>query len=97
MKKYKSRCFGCGTPVVFECMEPADLFIRSLSEDELGWWDHECTNCGWYTPCESIEYRASKDLKAFCCCLETPESVEVFAKVLYEEHPELFEKEDLDE
>jgi len=95
MKTYKSICIGCGKEVEFKRYDIGDIAedidYEIMEQDEVGWWDHECSSCDWYTSYNMIELRIAGDLEGYCCELETANEVRNFAKLLLKERPELFE------
>ena len=50
MKTFKSICIGCGKEVEFEYCKLGDITntdYEITDESEVGWWDFECSECGW--------------------------------------------------
>jgi hypothetical protein len=94
METYESICIGCGKPVEFrryDIGDIAEIDYEVTDQDEVGWWDHECSSCDWYTDYDVIELRIKGGLEGYCCCLETADEVRNFARLLFKEHPELFD------
>lgn len=95
MKTFETTCIGCGKPITFEYYEMGDTIkewdYEITHKDEVGWWDHECPHCGFYTPHNAIEFRVEGSLEGFVGVIcESVDELKNFLKILQNEHSELF-------
>ena len=92
MKTFKSICIGCGKEVEFEYCKLGDITntdYEITDESEVGWWDFECSECGWCVDYNLVELIVQGDLEGFSCCAETASEVRNLIKAVMMRHPAL--------
>lgn len=93
MKTFKSICIGCGQEIEFKYYALGDIVEKDnyevMDEDEVGWWNSECPECGWCVDCDLVEMIVGGDLEGFSCCAETASEVKNLIKAVMMRHPDL--------
>ena len=89
-------CLACGHPVELVCVEVDDVGspceIRgdavTIHEEEIGWWDTACKNCGLYTPDDLVALRIDKQVEGFFMWWESEKEILNWLHIFLRECPE---------